>query len=116
MRTRREAIEALLKLLRAYDQAEVIIIDPASGARSKLHIPAEPPQVEEDSCAADVLKAIRAAGHRLTTQQVLEAMTRAGDTWSDSTVKAALAELVRDGVLTSRGDVRPRGYGLPEWN
>jgi hypothetical protein len=52
---------------------------------------------------------------RMTTAEILKALGAAGKYPSFGTTKNALAALVRNGALTNRQDVRPPGYGLPEW-
>jgi hypothetical protein len=64
---------------------------------------------------ADILAAVEAAGHRLTTAEILKALDQAQHVWGESTVKNNLAELVDEGLLNNRQDVRPKGYGLPAW-
>jgi hypothetical protein len=63
-----------------------------------------------------IIEALRAVGHRLTTEELLVEMSDRGWNPSDSAVKKRLAELARDGRLTKDPKARPRGYGLPEWH
>jgi hypothetical protein len=70
---------------------------------------------ELPQCKQDITGASHAANRRLTTNGILKELAARGNDWGISTVKRALAEMVRDGELTNRRDVRPRGYGLPAW-
>jgi hypothetical protein len=67
-------------------------------------------------CRADIFATLREAGRRLTTNELLAALERAGRVWGLSTVKGWLARLVREGSLTSNHAASPPGYGLPEWD
>jgi hypothetical protein len=67
-------------------------------------------------CKQDITGVLQAVNRRLTTSGILGELTARQIYWGESTVKRALAEMVRDGQLTNRGDVRPRGYGLPAWH
>jgi hypothetical protein len=62
-----------------------------------------------------ILDVIRARGERMTTMQIVAALETALDRAGEGATKLALAGLVRRELLTNRQDVRPRGYGLPEW-
>jgi hypothetical protein len=70
---------------------------------------------ELPQCKQDITGVLHAVNHRLTTSGILKELATRGNDWGVSTVKRALAEMVRDGELTNRKDVRPRGYGLPSW-
>jgi hypothetical protein len=67
-------------------------------------------------CAADCLVVIRQAGRRLKTNEVIQALIRAGKTHGKSTVKNTLALLTRNGQLKNNRGRRAPGYGLPEWD
>jgi hypothetical protein len=110
MSRRQEAIDLVLRLLRAYPSAHVSITDPATGARTEVHLPAEPAPISDGSCNSDILTTLREAGQRLTTTQLIAAMEAAGRPWAESTIKAALAAMVRDGTLLNRPDGKPKGY------
>jgi hypothetical protein len=60
----------------------------------------------------DVLKN---AGHRMTTDRIIAALEVKHGAASTGTTKNALAGMVRNGHLDNRRDVKPAGYGLPEW-
>lgn len=66
-------------------------------------------------CQADILSILAAANCRMTTMRVLEALAREGMTHGDSTVKSALSELFKRGVLTNCAHCRPQGYGHASW-
>jgi hypothetical protein len=67
-------------------------------------------------CRADICAVLREAGKRLTTSEILTALDKSNRVWGESTVKTNLADMVEDRLITNRQDVRPRGYGLPEWD
>ena len=67
-------------------------------------------------CKRDITRVLYETNHRLTTRPILQGLQARNLIWGESTVKRALAEMVRDGELTNRSDVRPRGYGLPAWD
>ncbi len=69
----------------------------------------------ESNCEEDILETLRTAGHRLTTMQLLEALSREERLHGESTVKTHLASMVRRQLLTKDPDANPHGYGLPEW-
>jgi hypothetical protein len=63
-----------------------------------------------------IMDALREAGHRMTTGQILQALeNRNNGIASEGTTKIYLAALVRRGALINRRDTDPPGYGLPEW-
>jgi hypothetical protein len=64
----------------------------------------------------ELLDVIREAGHRLTTEQVLDALNAKGKRRSEGTTKNILASLVQFGPLTNATDEFGKGYGLPEWS
>jgi hypothetical protein len=65
-------------------------------------------------CRADILTVLHAAGQRLTTNRILDALEEAGMIHGESTVKMALAEMVRTGVLTNDNRAEPKGYAIAE--
>jgi hypothetical protein len=67
-------------------------------------------------CKREITRVVYETNHRLTTRPILRGLQARNLIWGESTVKRALAEMVRDGELTNRSDVRPRGYGLPGWD
>ena len=58
-----------------------------------------------------IVEALRKAGHRMTTVELLTMATGA----TTGNGKAALASLVKRKILDNRQDTKPKGYGLPEW-
>lgn len=64
-------------------------------------------------CEADVLTALASATGPWTTTRLLAEMGRLGMEHGESTVKRALARLVRAGVVLS-SRVAPRGYALAD--
>jgi hypothetical protein len=63
----------------------------------------------------EIVETLRAVGHRLSTEKLLDAMDKRRLNPSPSTVKKRLAAMVKDERLTKDPKSRPRGYGLPEW-
>jgi hypothetical protein len=104
----------LLRVLSAYPQGHVTITDHVTGARTEIDVPPGA-HAEPESCAANVLAVVSEAKKKLTTSEVLTALEAAGMPWAESTVKGALAQMVRDGTLVNRCNGQGRGYGLPEW-
>jgi hypothetical protein len=133
--SRRDVLQALQRLIdaQAAEDLHITIADHRHGITTTLYIPADttaaaitavaaassdasaPAYIDPDSCQADILATLAEAGRRLTTTKLLTAMHAAGRTWGDSTVRVALAAMVRKGIITNRIDTEPRGYGLPEW-
>jgi hypothetical protein len=75
------------------------------------------PPHQSVGCGREIKETLRAVGHRLTTAEVLRELSRRGYQCADSTVKAALANLVdTDPEINNRQDVNPRGYGFREWD
>jgi hypothetical protein len=67
-------------------------------------------------CKQDITRVLHDANERLTTKRILTELRVRNFTWGESTVKRALAEMVREHELNNRHDTRPRGYGLPGWH
>ncbi len=67
-------------------------------------------------CKQDITRVLHEKNRRLTTNQILKELRVRESLWGDSTVKRALADMVRDGELNNRTGIRPRGYGLPTWD
>ena len=66
-----------------------------------------------ERCRADVLDAVRAAGHPPTRKEVIRALKTAGGDHGVGTVAKALADLTRSNELVNHKD--KRGYRLPAW-
>ena len=89
---------------------EVALQDPSSpGSRTRKRKSAIPPPIS--SLEQEIVTALRRANKRLPGRQLIE---KAQGTYN-SYGKAVLAAMVKKGLLTSRRDVRPSGYGLPQW-
>jgi hypothetical protein len=63
----------------------------------------------------DIRVVIHKAGHHLTGDEVRKALQENNMPWGDTSVDRAHKEMVDQGVLDNSRRVRPRGYGLPEW-
>jgi len=92
----------------------------SDGLCLQCNLPAEVSSQQElgdeiPQCKQQITWILHEKGHRLTTRPILQQLRAHNWHWGESTVKRALAEMVRDGELTNRHDVRPRGYGLPGW-
>lgn len=75
--------------------------------------PVERPSSGLTPCEADTLLTLREAAQRLTTMDVLDAMDRAGRLHGESTIKMALAKLVRSGLAGNSREA-PRGYYITD--
>lgn len=62
----------------------------------------------------DIWRVLEKAGHRMTEKEISCALSLSG--LGASGLKTPLATMVDCKILTNRSDVRPRGYGLPEWD
>ncbi len=97
------------------------VIAEYDGYTVEIHI--DPPRLSQPppectppptGCRADILTVLRAASQRLTTNRVLDALEEAGFIHGETTVKLALAELVREGLLTNDIRSEPKGYAIAE--
>jgi hypothetical protein len=66
-------------------------------------------------CERDIRQTLTEANRRLTTTPLIGEMQQRDREYGESTIKQALARMVGRGDLNNRQDVRPKGYGLPEW-
>lgn len=99
---------------RAEFQAESGIPEPLSSEpRPRRHETDVAPNLSE--AEERIIGVIRSAGQRLVTKQVMAELRQVYGAASEGTTKVTLAGLVRRGLLSNRRDVRPNGYGLPEW-
>jgi hypothetical protein len=62
-----------------------------------------------------IMNVIQAAGHRMTTQEIVHELDRNEGSVSVGTVKNYLAGFTRRGILTNLQDTLPPGYGLADW-
>jgi hypothetical protein len=70
-----------------------------------------------DGCERDCVLTVRELGKPCRRREIMEEMAQMGRCHGASTIRMALAKLVRDGVLTRRKRGRAsEGYGLPEWD
>jgi tRNA A-37 threonylcarbamoyl transferase component Bud32 len=65
-------------------------------------------------CERDIMSALKSAGQRLTRPQIVAALDAAGQLHGDSTIRNALARLVRAEILDSPGVGKRGGYGLAQ--
>lgn len=70
---------------------------------------------DESQCMCDIIATLAEGRKRLTTAKLLTALEARDCVWGEATVKRKLAASVRAGRITSRDDVDPPGYGLPQW-
>jgi hypothetical protein len=82
-----------------------------AGERSEVEGADDMPQ-----CKQDITTVLDEKRRRLTTSKILKELRVRELIWGESTIKRALAEMVRDHELNNRRDLRPRGYGLPTWH
>ena len=88
------------------DASEFSEPTPVPPARS-----ASPPELTE--CERDILDVLRAAGRRLTRDEICDALDRVNKVQSVATVKRALSHLVSAGTINSRKN-KPFGYALSQ--
>ena len=81
-------------------------------AESTAPPPAAPTQDVLAQCARDILQALRDAYQPLTVLEILDELVRHQLRWRESTVRHALTNLLEEGVIADRQDVRPHSYGL----
>jgi hypothetical protein len=66
-------------------------------------------------CKKDCMEVILRTGERMRTDEVYEALRKSNRPHGKSTMKDALAELVKEGRLTNTKGARATGYGPPGW-
>lgn len=117
----REIAESLAReILARIEDAEPVTVEVAGEkVRVIVRIVGAQPRTrkkraERTACEENILAAIAAAHRaRLTTPQVLALLAANGCLHGESTVKYALARLVKSGLLISSRHI-PRGYSLPD--
>jgi hypothetical protein len=106
----RASLNALLDTLPG--PVTVIVITPA-GLCQPFQLPQTiSPPINLTPCSKDILYVLGEAGHRMTTPEILSALDTSELIHGETTVKLALAKMVKDGVLDNRPDANPRGYGI----
>jgi len=81
-------------------------------AASPAPTPATPTQDLLAQCAGDILRVLRDAYQPLTALEILDELVRHQLRWRESTVRHALTNLLEEGVIADRQEVRPHSYGL----
>lgn len=85
-------------------------------ARKPLQSAAPPPAAPTHEvlaqCAGDILRILRDAYQPLTALEILDELVRHQLRWRESTVRHALTNLLEEGVIADRQDIRPHSYGL----
>lgn len=111
---REQIVESICAAIRAGGKLRVVLIGELINASWDVPAPRlsgpRPSQCEED-----VVTVLTDAGHRMTQEQVCGALSTSPYVWGESTVKQALARMVKDGRLNRDPDANPKGYGLPHW-
>lgn len=71
-----------------------------------------------DECLADVIDLLEQVGHRLTGDEVIRSLEKAGRRWPDSTVRHTLSYFTNCDRPQLSNDQHgdPQGYGLPCWD
>jgi hypothetical protein len=100
-----EAEAGIACLVLVWNAAEVM---PTAGAERRRRVGRG-----RAECQADILDALRTAGHPLTRKELLKALRSAGKNHGESTVAKALANMTTAGELLNPRD--KRGYRLPDW-
>jgi hypothetical protein len=78
--------------------------------RYMRHATLEPPTLSCEERA--IIEALRKAGHRMTQLALLAAAGLKGD----GNLKSLLGQMNQRGLIDNSQIMRPKGYGLPEWN
>jgi Fe2+ or Zn2+ uptake regulation protein len=66
-------------------------------------------------CQQDIIKLLEDTGRRMTVNEILTGLEAADMIHGESTVRHALPEMNRRGLLDNRHDAWGKGYGLGEW-
>jgi hypothetical protein len=74
-------------------------------------LPAEPVPVTH----VDIPDVLREIGFRMTRRVLVAALWERGAEWGETKLAEELDRLLLAGVIDFDPDVRPAGYGLPEW-
>jgi hypothetical protein len=111
-----EAVRSFLARWFPGDNPVHLIIRLRDGRSIKLPAPqaSAVPRVMLTECETDILAVIKAAGRRLTAEEIKEHLERALHIHGDSTIEHALARLVKTGLVDNKRDARGRGYGIIE--
>lgn len=70
------------------------------------------PRLSNPTAVADVLATMVEIGHRMTREELCEAMADKGRKRAESVVAEVLAELTRFGVVDNKQTRAPKGYGI----
>jgi hypothetical protein len=72
----------------------------------------EHPRLSNPTAVADVLATLVEVGHRLTREELCEAMAEKGRKRAESVVGEVLAQLMKFGVVDNKQNRNPKGYGV----
>jgi hypothetical protein len=67
-------------------------------------------------CDVNVLDVLREVGFRMTLPVLLAALAERGSVWEPDELEAEMDRLLVAAEVDYDRNVRPAGYGLPEWN
>ncbi len=84
-----------------------------------LSNPPLPPERRDDDQGARrqaILRVLSARGHRMTITPLMVELGEQGHEWSQRTIEKDLNALKAEGRVNNRTDVKPQGYGFPEWD
>lgn len=76
--------------------------------------PAQPREDDERDLHADILAVLRAAGRRLTADQIMSDLAARGWIHGERTVTGHLAAMVKAGTLDNDPRAKPPGYRIVE--
>lgn len=63
-----------------------------------------------------VVEVLREVGFRMTESVLMAALAERGSLWGPRRLQAELDRLLAAGEIDNEANVRPAGYGLPEWH
>lgn len=78
----------------------------------EVEIDSDHPKLTNPTAVADVLATMVEIGHRMTREELCQAMEEKGRKRAESVVADVLAQLMRFGVVDNKQTRAPKGYGL----
>jgi len=78
----------------------------------EIQVDGDNPKLSNPTAVADVLATMVEIGHRMTREELCEAMEDKGRKRAESVVADVLAQLMRFGVCDNKQNKNPKGYGL----
>ena len=78
----------------------------------EIEVDGEHPRLSNPTAVADVLATLVEVGHRLTREELCDAMADKGRRRAESVVAEVLAQLMKFGLIDNRQNRNPKGYGI----